>query len=232
MFLNALGMAAGIVSIAAIFFHTRTLAGWTGPEAIVLLGTYSITNGLLQTFVEPNLTFFATKVTNGELDDVLLKPIPSLFSATLGNCNPFGISGSILGLVLVVLGARTTAGEITATRLGGFVLLFVSGVAVMWASRTLLATLALWAPGFDATLIYFPLWQLGRYPIGVYPRTVRWLLTYALPVVLVAVAPARALMRDVSVTTLVGGVTAAVVAICITRFIWALGLRRYTSATS
>ncbi len=96
------GAAAGLLALRIVYTQAEVLAGWRIEEAIVLLGMYQLVSGLLATFVEPNLAWFAGKVTSGELDDLLLKPVPSLLMASLGGCQPWA-------LLQVMLGSRSSA---------------------------------------------------------------------------------------------------------------------------
>src|SRR5689334_2783810 len=79
LLLTATTIASGLAALAIVFTQTRTLGGWTVGEAIVLLGTYQIVSGVLATFIEPNVVWFAEQVKSGKLDELLLKPAPSIF---------------------------------------------------------------------------------------------------------------------------------------------------------
>lgn len=223
---------AGAAALLIVFAHVPTLAGWRVGEALALLGAYQIVSGLLQAFIEPNLAWFGGKVLRGELDDVLLQSAPSLLTVSLGNCEPFALLQAALGALIIVAGVAHMG---TAPTVGGAFAsgaLLLAGVVITWASRVLLASLAFWAPSIELDVFYGALWQLGRYPVGVYPPVVGWLLTYVIPVAFVATIPARTLARGADPSLLAAGGIAALVAVLIVLLVWRAGLRRYTSATS
>jgi ABC-2 type transport system permease protein len=227
------GTAAGMLALLAVFSHTETLAGWTLAETIVLLGAFQVITGLLQTFVLPNLNWFAaSKVMNGELDDLLLRPVPSLFMASLGTCQPWALSEVVLGVAIVVIGAAQNDGSLTAAGALAALVLLAAGAVLAWASRVLLACLAFWAPGFEPEVLYSAVWQLGRYPVNIYHPAIRWLLTYVAPVAFIAAVPARTLTRGADPLLLIGGLVVAGVSVWVAQWAWQAGLRRYTSATS
>lgn len=87
---TGVGSAAALAALGLVYTRTDTLGGWSLGEAIVLLGTYQIVSGVLATFVEPNVQWFAEQVTSGKFDELLLKPVPSVFLASLGACAPWG----------------------------------------------------------------------------------------------------------------------------------------------
>jgi ABC-2 type transport system permease protein len=227
------GTAAGVLALLAVFSHTQTLVGWTLAETIVLLGAFQIITGLLQTFVLPNLSWFAaSKVIKGELDDLLLQPAPSLFMASLGTCQPWALSEVALGVVIMAIGASQTGVSLTLIGTLAALLLLTAGAVLAWAARVLLACLAFWAPGFEPDVLYSAVWQLGRYPVNIYHPAIGWLLTYIVPVAFIAATPARTLTRGVDLQLLLGGLAAAGASVWIAQRVWQAGLRRYTSATS
>ncbi len=230
--LTAFGLAAGVAALGMVYTRTQALAGWRIEEATVLLGTYGVVSGLMEAFVNPNLAFFATKVRGGELDDVLLQPVPSVLLASLGTCQPWALAQVVLYGGVVALGVSGLEGGVASGNLFGYLLLLLSGVVLGWASRVLLASVAFWAPQLDTEVMYGALWQLGRYPVGVYHPVVRWMLTYVFPVAFVSTIPARALTRGADAPVVLGGALAALGAIWLVGTVWNAGVRRYTSATS
>jgi ABC-2 type transport system permease protein len=230
--LAALGAAGTVAALAAVYAHVERLAGWRFGEAVVLLGVYLVVTGLLETFVWPNLLWFGGKVRNGQLDDLLLMPAPSLFTASFGSCRPLALSGALLGVGLVAYGVASLGSVVAPANVAACLVLLVAGAVVAWALRVLAASVSLFAPGLELDVFYSTMWQLGRYPVDVYAPWIRRALTYVVPVAFVSTFPARALTREVDGLALAGGVLAAVGSVVVVAAVWNAGLRRYTSATS
>lgn len=230
--MTAVGLLSGILAVTAVFSRVNTLAGWTFGETIILLGTYQFISGLIAVFITPNLAFFQPKVTNGEIDEVLLKPASSLFLVSLGTCHPWSIVQSLLGVVTIVIGIIIGDFYLTALHLISYLLLLFVGLLVGWASRTLLACLAFWAPGMEPSIIYDAFWELGRYPLNVYHPLVQRLLTYIIPVAYISTFPTQALVNGMNPALFFGSITGAVIFVVLVVGIWSRALKRYTSATS
>jgi len=230
--MTAVGLASGLLALIAVFSRVETLAGWTLGGMIVLLGTYQFISGMIAAFVTPNLAFFQPKVTNGEIDEVLLKPVSSLFLVSLGTCYPWALVQSLLGLATVAAGVSFVDVALTATGLLAYVLLLLVGLLVGWASRVLLACAAFWAPGAEPSIIYDAFWELGRYPLSIYHSIVQRLLTFVVPVAFISTLPAQALVSGMGPTLFVGSLAASVIYVLLARVAWQRALRRYTSATS
>ncbi|HZS90716.1 MAG TPA: ABC-2 family transporter protein [Chloroflexota bacterium] len=224
--------AAGAATLAIVYGHTATLAGWHIGEALALLGAYQIVSGLLETFIEPNLAWFGGKVARGELDDVLLRPAPGLLMVSLGSAQPWRLWQAVLGVLTGAVGVAHMAAAPSLIGVLASLVLLMTGVIITWASRIALASLAFWAPGIALDVFFGAVWQLGRYPVSVYHPVVGWLLTYVIPLAFVATMPARALTRGADLTLVGRGLLVAAMAVGAMTVVWRTGLRRYTGATS
>jgi ABC-2 type transport system permease protein len=230
--MTVISLASGVAALGLVYTQTDTLGGWSLAEAIVLLGTYQIVSGILATFIEPNVTWFADQVKSGKLDEVLLKPVPSIFLVSLGSCAPLALSQVGTGIVVLGIGLGQLGTVPTPLGVVGWSALLAVGIVIAWASRVLVASLALWSPGVELDVVYRAMWQFGRYPVSLYRQPLRFVLTWVLPVAFVSTFPTLALTRGVRSILIVGGLCIGLVAIMLVRGIWNAGLRRYTSATS
>lgn len=228
---TAASVVSGLASLGVVFSQTRNLAGWTAWEAVALLGTYQVASGLLATFVEPNLQWFSAQVRDGRLDEVLLKPAPSIVLASLGRSDPLSLSQVLSGLALVGV-ALYRLGAPGPPAVLEWLLLLGAGVAISWAFRVLTASAALFALNTDLSTMFESCWQFGRYPVTIYRQPFRGLLTFVLPVAFVSTLPAQALTRGISLLLLPAAVLAAALAVGGVGLVWSAGLRRYRSATS
>ena len=225
-------IAAGLAALGIVYTQTSSLGGWSLGEAVVLLGTYQIVSGVLWTFIEPNVAWFRDQVTEGKLDDTLLKPVSSIYLASLGTCAPLWLSRVATGVAIVAVGLWELGTVPTLWGVLGWLLMLTTGIAVTWASRVLVASLAFWAPSFQPDVLYGALWQFGRYPVSIYRQPIRFVLTYILPVAFIATIPAQVLTRGASLFLLAIGLGVGLGAILVVQLVWNAGLRRYTSATS
>lgn len=222
------GLASTVGTILLVFTQTDRLAGWTRSETLVLAGTFQLLSGVKATFIDPNLAWFPGRgIREGNLDAFLLQPAPSLFLVSLSTANPLALIQALLGLAVVVVGAHGRPVNVLA-----WLFLVCVGAVLTWALGVLLACLAFWAPRLELDVFYGAAWQLGRYPVDVYRQPLRSMLTYVLPLTLVATLPAGVLLREprpgVVLGAAAGGAASAVVAAAV----WRFGLRRYTGATS
>ncbi|OIV38050.1 hypothetical protein BIV57_07740 [Mangrovactinospora gilvigrisea] len=230
--LAVVGGVSSLAALGAVYSRTRALGGWDPASAVVLLGTFQIVSGLRSALVEPNLAWFHQRLRDGRFDQVLTQPASSLLLATLGGCAPAALLQSAAGVLVVAGGVAAEPAPPSVAAVAVWLLLTASASAVMWATRTLVAAVGFWALGLALDSVYSATWQFGRYPVQLYRRPLDLVLTYALPVGLIATVPASALVRDASLLTAATALAATAALCALTAATWSRGLRRYTGATS
>lgn len=223
---------SALFAVEIVYTRTETLGGWHAGEAIVLIGTFTMASGLLAAFIEPNVLWFNQRVTSGQLDDVLLKPVSSLFLVSLGRHSPFGLIQVIVGALVVTWGRREVGAGFEVLNGMAWLALLLTSFALTWATRVIVAMLALWVPGLALDVVYEGLWQFARYPVTIYRQPVRFVLSWVLPFAFITTLPARALTRGVSPLVLALSLAFGIAAVVLVQTAWNAGLRRYTSATS
>jgi ABC-2 type transport system permease protein len=135
-----------------------------------------------------------------------------------------------LGVVIVAviqLGA-----SLAPLRLASFLFTLATGVTILYAILLAFSELTLWNPGFLFTWLFDGLFQMARYPVGLYPGWLRLVLTWLVPVGVMTTVPAQALAGELSTAMLAGSVMMAAILLAGASLLFRLGLRRYASASS
>jgi hypothetical protein len=105
-----------------------------------------------------------------------------------------------------------------------------------WAQGTaaLLAFTGLifWSLGFLFTWLFNSIFQMARYPVGLYPGWLCLVLTWVVPVGVMTTVPAQALTGELSAGMLIGSAAMATALLVGASALFRFGLRRYASASS
>ena len=229
---TVVNVAMSLVILQSISLIAGSLGGWSFSEATLVLGLYLVASGLQWACVEPNLAWFRQQVTDGQLDDILLRPVSAIFLVSLGTCSPLALTQSLVGIAILATGVLHHGSLPPLQNLLLAVALFAAGSVCIWAIRLILASLAFWAPSVQPDVGFKAVWEFGRYPVTVYQRPVRLALTYGIPMALVATFPTRALAGELGWEPAARAFLICVAIVFLARQIWLAGLRRYTSATS
>jgi hypothetical protein len=129
---------------------------------------------------------------------------------------------------LVRLGANVGIGEAAA-----FAAALAAGGVIVYSFWLILATLAFWFVRVENMLQFFSsMYEAGRWPVGFYPRWLRFMLTFLIPVAFATTVPAQALAGRLTWQTLAGAFALAAALAILSRLFWRVGVRRYSSASS
>ncbi|MFF0345754.1 ABC transporter permease [Kribbella sp. NPDC004875] len=230
--LAVLELTASISAIGIVFTRTGLLAGWSAGQMLALTGTYALITGLRATFLDPSLAGFAQQIRDGQLDAYLLRPANSVVLATCTRHAPLALVQSVLGLGVIAVGLHRLGTVPSPAAVGGWVLLTLIGLLIGWATSVGLAALAFWAPRLSLGVLHGAAWETGRYPVDIYGRWLRRLLTFAFPVAALTTWPALTLTRGPDPGILIAAVLLGSGFTTATLLLWRLGVRRYTGATS
>jgi len=227
-----LGIGTVLATTLAVFHQTHALAGWPRAKVLVLIGIFSMAQGIRASFIDPSLTTFVDTIRDGTLDEALLRPAPSWFTATNRDQAPLALGQAVLGLGILIAGLAGLPTEPGPWDVAVAVVLIGCAVVISWAISLIIASLAFWAGRFELFPLTGSLWAIGRYPAGIYGRGLRTVVTYVLPLAGMITIPAQALTGMESPAILIGGLGVTAVFAALAVIVFQRGLRRYTGATS
>ena len=81
-------------------------------------------------------------------------------------------------------------------------------------------------------VIFQTLYEAGRWPIGIYPHWLKYILTFIVPIAFAITVPAQALTGRLTTETLTLDVGVAIGMLIISRLFWKIGLRNYSGASA
>jgi ABC-2 type transport system permease protein len=81
-------------------------------------------------------------------------------------------------------------------------------------------------------VIFQSMYEAGRWPVSLYPGWLRYGLTFIVPVAFATTVPAEALTGRLTWMTLVIAVGIAAFLFVVSRFVWRVGLRRYSGTSA
>ena len=231
-FLSSLINLAGSMFGLFLFYRTGYApGGWSWEAALLVLGIYTIVDGVSGTFLVPNLSQIVTQIQSGTMDFILLKPVDSQFWLSTRNFSLWGLPNLLFGFVMVgYAGCRLHLGW--TAYLAGLVP-FSLALVILYSLWFALGTLSVWfVKIFNITYVLKSMLEAGRYPLDAYPAMFRFFFTFVIPVAFLTTVPARAIIGHFQPGWWAGAAAAAVLLFLFSRLFWKFALRFYTSASS
>ena len=230
--LSSLGNLTGSLFGLFLFYRTGyTFQGWSWEEALVILGIFTLLQGVSATFLVPNLNRIVGHVQQGTLDFVLLKPISSQFWLSSRSISPWGMPDLIFGIVLIAYAGSKLGLGLNNYLISAIPIFF--GIMSLYSLWFMLGATSIWfVKIYNVTEVLRGLLEAGRFPMVAYPATYRFFFTFIVPVAFLTTVPAEAMLGRSQVVWLVGAGALALGLLLASGIFWRFALRFYTSASS
>lgn len=232
-FMDFLFLGLTILSVELIFGQVNSVAGWSRQEVLILVCVHGLFYDFLWTFILRNLLIFSNYIRKGELDFVLLKPVNLRFLISTRYfefdhwLRIFFLSFLLLKL-LVELPAKLTIFSWI-----NFIFLFFGGLFIFYNLFFTVATTNFWFINiFNLEDLFHEISQVGRVPVYVFQKGMRFFFVYIIPVAFIATFPVQALLGRATLVVNLMAIFLAVLSFIFSQKFWSFALKHYSSASS
>ena len=235
LFYSLLNLGTGVLGVLVIFGQVESVHGWNLSATLALLGVYLTVLALRGLFIGPGLESLAGMdgdIWSGRIDFTLLRPVDIQFLVSLRKWRLFATFDLLLGLGVLGVAVAQLGIQLTAWQLVTFLITLFSGVVILYSILLAFAGLVFWSPGVLFTWIFDGIFQMARYPLGMYPGWLRLVLTWIVPVGVITTVPVEALKGTLSIQALLSSLAIAFLLAVGASLLFRKGLRRYASASS
>jgi ABC-2 type transport system permease protein len=230
---SLLGVAVAIAVLALVYSHTDALNGWSQSELLVVLGVQILLGGVIHASVQPNMERLTQEVQDGKLDFALTKPADSQLMISLRELRMWQLVDVVSGAVVVAVGVSRLQTSVGLGNALAFLALLLVGASLLYCFWLVLATGSFWVVNmWFLSDLFEGIYQVGRWPIGVYPGWLRYSMTYLVPIGFAVTVPAQAMTGRLHWQTVAIAVGFALVVFAVARWFWRVGLRRYSGASA
>lgn len=226
-------MSVNLLMISIIYDHTKTVAGWTKYEMMLLVGTSLLIQRFLMGFFWSSIFEMGRNIRSGNFDFFLAQPGNVMFMTTTRKIDPDSLVNSLVALAVVGYAARQLGLHPGAADLALYALLVACGVIIHYSMLVLCIAPAFWitsAQGIEGS--YFTLSEFSRLPRQAFKGVANVAFVWILPVVVVSNAPASTLLHGFDLRIVSWLLAVSAVWLTLAVVVFHRGLRRYTSASS
>ena len=224
---------AAVAALWIVLTRFPSMNGWTFRDMAFLYALWMLAHAVHNTFFS-TVGDVPEHIRDGEFDRLLIRPLDTLFQAiaTPGQVFPDEL---VLALLTFAAAAAFAHLRVDATFLLLVPLIALGGALIDLAFNLVISTVAFWFVRVDALrwIVVQLEQEFTRYPITIYARGVRLLLTFVVPFAFMNYYPARFFLHKVHEGAVlpapVGLLTPAigVVFVAVAYAFWRFGLVRY-----
>jgi ABC-2 type transport system permease protein len=222
-----------LVPLFVIFDERQAVAGWSFGEALLVVGWFTVLQGVLEGAVNPSLSRVVEHIRQGTLDFVLLKPADAQFLVSTSQFLPWRITSLLTALGVFAYGFHLLGRPPSLVALAACMLLFASAVTILYSLWILIVSAAFVVVKVDnLTYLFSSIFDAARWPVSVFRGLLRVLFTFVIPLALMTTFPAQAMLGELTLPGLVLPLVFAAGFFVVSRAVWLRALSRYTSASS
>ncbi len=179
-----------IIFIWIVFQNTDNLAGWNFMQILLLYGVTLISIGISDFCFDALYDIGPKYIREGEFDKILLRPVHPLISI-IGSSKEFTALGYFgLGLFLTITMLIKLSIPITIILVLKIIFFSIIGAAIIGAINTIFSIASFWTYRSNEVIwSFYRIYTFAQYPIDIYNKFIKVLITVILPFAFVAYYP-------------------------------------------
>jgi ABC-2 type transport system permease protein len=187
--------ALDFVAIAVIFANVPELEAWSLSEVALLYALATISFAFTDLAIG-HLDLFPQMIREGTFDQILVRPLPSLFQVIASDFAVRRLGKVLQGAAVLAYALATLDIDWTVGRLLAIPIAIAAGAVIYGAVWVALATIAFWIVDAMELVNAFTYGGsfLSQYPVGIFARWLRGIVVFVVPLAFVAYFPALYLL--------------------------------------
>jgi ABC-2 type transport system permease protein len=228
--------AVDFVAIAVIFANVSELGDWRLGEVALLYALATISFALTDIAIG-HLDLFPQMIREGTFDQILVRPLPSLFQVVASDFSVRRFGKLLQGVAVLVYALASVDIDWTLGRVLAIPVAVGAGALIYGAIWVALATVTFWIVDAIELVNAFTYGGsfLSQYPIGIFARWLRGLVVFVVPLAFVAYFPALYVLGkedELGLPTALqyASPVVAVASVLVAGAVWRNAVRHYRSA--
>jgi len=223
-----------LLMFSSIYSQVDSIGGWDRGQMLFFIGTFSLINALNMTLFFFGLISIPRKISSGQLDLYITKPVRPLLYLSLENINVGSfplVLGSIGILIYAVLGMTI---EITATMIIGYIFLVTLMLILYYDIMVIIRTIVFFViqasaiERLEGELITLCM----KIPGVLFEGAFKVLFYLFIPYGIMATIPTQFFTGSLSVIEFIYAIGIVTAFTVLTLGFWKLGMKNYKSASS
>jgi ABC-2 type transport system permease protein len=211
----------------------QQIEGWGFGEALIVIGWFTLLQGVLEGAISPSLTGVVEHIRKGTMDFVLLKPADAQFLVSTARFLPWRSINVLAGLGLFVYGFHQMGRAPSPLGVLASLVLLATSVLLLYSLWILTVSAAFYVVKVDNLTYFFTsIFDAARWPASVFRGGWAFVFTFVIPLAVMTTFPAQAMLGRLPWTSLVWAVVGSILFAFLSRRVWLHSIGHYTSASS
>ncbi|GAX46871.1 ABC transporter permease [Pseudolactococcus reticulitermitis] len=221
-----------ILFLSLIFSQIPSLNSWSLSQIAFIYGFSLIPKGLDHLFFDNLWNVGQRLVWTGEFDKYMTRPLNPLLHVLLEVFKIDAVGELLVGVLLLI----KTSGSVywTVSTIFFFIIAIPFATLIYTSLKIATSSMAFWSKQAGSVIyIFYMLNDFGKYPVSIYNRAIRFIISFIIPFSFTAFYPADFFLSGRNLAFNIGGlIIISLVLFAISLLIWRKGITVYESAGS
>jgi len=214
-----------------LLLNIPSIKGWSFEQLVIPLGLYNLLNAFIWGLFYPNMNEVVRGINRGDLDLVLTKPVSSQFMVSFKNVGISLFPSILTGIFLLWYGFSVN--HIPIFKMIMIFPILISSIVIFYSLYFISVSFSFWVGRLSNAHELLPnAADTAKYPLEIFPAFIRFILTFIIPLGLLAIFPGKLLLSLVNPVYLLFPLFVAVFLLLLSHRFWNFALRHYSSASS
>ncbi len=221
--------SVSLIFLFIVFQNTQTIVGWNFKQLLLLYGITRISVGIVGYCFDGLYDIGQKYIKNGEFDKLLLRPVHPLISIIGGSKDFNNVADIVIGLGLSIYMFIELSIPVTIILIIKILFFSIIGALIIGAINTITSVTSFWTYRSNEVIwSFFRIYTLTEYPIDIYNKFIKFIITVILPFAFVAYYPVMSYLGFNNYMIYLSPIIAIILWIVAVK-LWNLGLKRYRS---
>ena len=223
-----------LMAFSAIYGHVGTIGNWSRGQMLIFIGTFSMLNGINMLIYFFGVNSIPGKISSGELDNYVTKPVSPLLRLTFENINLGSAPLLLMSGMIIAYGVSLEGITLTFPLLLGYSILVILMAVLYYDMELILRTIPFLVISANAIMrLEDPILDLNfKIPGVLFKGALKIIFYFILPYGIMATVPTQFLTETLSFAGLIQALSVVVVFTAFALWFWRFGLKHYKSASS
>ncbi len=218
-----------LIFMFVVFQHTENIAGWNFYQILLLYGVTRIPISISGYCFDGLYDIGPKYIRNGDFDKILLRPVHPLISIIGASREFISIADLFIGLGITIWMLVKLSIPITVLLITKIIFFSIIGALIIGAINTIFSISSFWTYRSNEIIwSFYRMYTFAEYPITIYNKFIRILITIILPFAFVAYYPTMAYLGLNTYMIYLSPVIAILLWIIAIK-LWNLALNKYRS---
>jgi ABC-2 type transport system permease protein len=222
-----------LAPLFVVYRERSDIAGWSFGEALLVVGWFTLLQGVLEGAITPSLNGVVDHIRKGTLDFVLLKPADAQFLVSTTRFLPWRAINMLTGVAIFIYAFHLLGRGPSIPGVFAALVLLGTSTLLLYSLWILTVSAAFFVVRVDNLTYFFQsIFDAARWPASVFKGALSFVFTFIIPLALMTTFPAEAMLGRLPLQSLVAAVGGAILFAFLARRVWLLSIGHYTSASS